>query len=262
VLSQIPDQWVAAVRRWLELTEPHCSAVDGRAAPDLPDRYFIFQTMVGVWPIEPERLDGYLEKALREAKRNSNWLEQNEPYERATKEFARALLEDQRFAADFEAFLADIAPRAVRATLGQVALKLTCPGIPDTYQGDELELRALVDPDNRRPVDWQLRSERLDFLLGGGRPGDSLGDHKLWLTAHLLGLRARRPEVSTGGYEPLAGGPGACVFLRGGRLLVAVALPRAGAGADPTVRDLPPVAGAMCSPVRSARSTAACRCQA
>jgi (1->4)-alpha-D-glucan 1-alpha-D-glucosylmutase len=239
VLSQIPDQWVAAVRRWLELTEPQCSGVDGRAAPDPPDRYFIFQTLVGVWPIEPERLDGYLEKALREAKRNSTWLEQNEPYERAAKEFARALMDDQRFAADFEAFLADIAPRAARATLGQVALKLTCPGIPDTYQGDELELRALVDPDNRRPVDWQLRSERLDFLLGGGRPGDSLGDHKLWLTAHLLGLRARRPEVFTGGYQPLAGGPGACVFLRGGRLLVAVALPRAGADADPIVRDLP-----------------------
>jgi (1->4)-alpha-D-glucan 1-alpha-D-glucosylmutase len=239
VLSQIPEQWTAAVRRWLQLTEHHCSDVDGRPAPDLPERYFILQTLVGVWPIEPERLDGYLEKALREAKRNSNWVEQNEPYERAVTEFARALMDDEQFKADVEGFLADIAQPALRATLGQLVLKLTCPGVPDTYQGDELEFRALVDPDNRRPVDWDLRRERLDYLLGGGRPGDNLGDHKLWITARLLGLRARRPDVFTGAYTPLASGPAACAFMRGDQLLVAVSLPRAGEESDPIVRGLP-----------------------
>ncbi len=238
-LSQIPDRWVLAVRRWLELSERHGSEIDGRTAPDLAERYFIFQTLVGVWPIEPERLDGYLEKALREAKRNTNWVQQNAPYEQAVKDFARALMDDERFTVDFERFLDELAPLALRATLGQLLLKLTCPGIPDTYQGDELEFRALVDPDNRRPVDWELRRERLDYLLGGGRPGDNLGDHKLWLTARLLGLRTRRPEIFAGAYEPLAAGAGACVFLRGGQLLTAVALPRAGEDADPAVHGLP-----------------------
>ena len=240
VLSQIPERWVTVARGWLELSEKHCTPVDGRAAPDPQERYFILQTLVGVWPIEPERLDGYLEKALREAKRNSSWVQQNEPYEQAVKRFAGELAADERFRAELEAFLAEIGPRAARTTLAQLALKLTAPGVPDTYQGDELDFRALVDPDNRRPVDWELRRERLDHLLGGGRPGDSLGDRKLWLTSRLLGLRARSPEIFTGTYEPLDAGPAACVFLRGGALLTAVALPRAAHDEDPTVRGLPP----------------------
>ena len=239
VLSQIPERWAEAVGRWLELSELHCSEVGGRRAPDRAERYFLLQTLVGVWPIEPERLDGYLEKALREAKRHSNWVDQNADYEAAVKRFARALVNDAGFTAEFERFLEEMAPRALRATLGQLVLKLTCPGIPDTYQGDELELRALVDPDNRRPVDWELRRERLDYLLGGGRPGDNLSDHKLWLTARLLGLRTRRPEIFAAGYESLAAGPGACVFLRGGQLLTAVLLPRAGEDADPLAKGLP-----------------------
>ena len=240
VLSQIPERWVTVAREWIELTERHCTSLDGRVAPDLQERYFVLQTLVGVWPIEPERLDGYLEKALREAKRNTNWVEQNEPYEEAVKRFARALLDDGEFVAGVESLLADIAQRAQRTTLAQLALKLTAPGVPDTYQGDELEFRALVDPDNRRPVDWQLRRERLDHLLGGGRPADDLGDRKLWLTARLLGLRARSPEIFTGSYEPVPAGPAACVFIRGGRLLTAVALPRVGEDADPSVSGLPP----------------------
>jgi (1->4)-alpha-D-glucan 1-alpha-D-glucosylmutase len=171
----------------------------------------------------------------------------NEPYEQAVKSFARAIMEDERAVSALEQLLAEIAPRWWRATLGQLVLKLTSPGVPDTYQGDELEFRALVDPDNRRPVDWRLRRERLDFLLGGGRPGDTLGDHKLWITARLLGLRARSPELFTGGYSPLPAGPAACAFTRGAPggpgLLVAVALPRAGEEADPTVHDLPSGAG-------------------
>ncbi|MGH2862219.1 MAG: malto-oligosyltrehalose synthase, partial [Solirubrobacteraceae bacterium] len=238
-LSQIPERWTSVVRRWLERSEQHCTVLDGRVAPDPVERYFILQTLVGVWPIEPERLDGYLDKTLREAKRNSNWVAQNEPYEQAVKRFARALAADVGFRTELEAFLEEIAPRSWRSVLGQLALKLTAPGVPDTYQGDELEFRTLVDPDNRRPVDWQLRRERLDFLLGGGRPGDGLGDHKLWMTARLLGLRARRPDIFAGAYAPLAAGAAACVFMRGGELLVAVALPRAGEHGDPVVSGLP-----------------------
>jgi (1->4)-alpha-D-glucan 1-alpha-D-glucosylmutase len=240
VLSQIPERWVNATRRWLEFSEKHCTPVEGGVAPDLQERYFILQTLVGVWPIEPDRLDGYLEKALREAKRHTNWVEQNEPYEQAVLDFAHALAADAQFRAELDGFLEEIEAHALRTTLGQLALKLTAPGVPDTYQGDELEFRTLVDPDNRRPVDWQLRRERLDHLLGGGQPGDGLGDRKLWLTARLLGLRARRPEIFSGDYRALAAGTAACVFVRGGELLVAVALPRAGGDADPVVHGLRP----------------------
>jgi (1->4)-alpha-D-glucan 1-alpha-D-glucosylmutase len=240
VLSQIPERWVNATRRWLELSEKHCTPVDGRVAPDLPERYFVLQTLVGVWPIEPDRLDGYLEKALREAKRHTNWVQQNEPYEQAVLDFAHALAADAQFRTELDGFLEEIEAHTLRTTLGQLALKLTAPGVPDTYQGDELEFRTLVDPDNRRPVDWQLRRERLDHLLGGGRPGHGLGDRKLWLTARLLGLRTRRPEIFSGDYRALAAGLAACVFVRGGDLLVAVALPRAGEDADPVVHGLRP----------------------
>jgi len=239
VLSQIPERWSAVARRWLERSEAHCSQVDGRTAPDLVERYLVLQTLVGVWPIEPERLDGYLEKALREAKRNSSWIEPNGPYEAAVKRFARELVDEEGFRGELESFLREIAPRSLRATLGQLALKLTAPGIPDIYQGDELEFRALVDPDNRRPVDWRLRRERLDLHLLGGPPTDSLGDFKLWMTARLLGARRRRPELFRGSYEPLAVGPAACVFLRGGLLLTAVGLPRTGADPDPAVQGVP-----------------------
>ena len=236
VLSQIPERWASLARKWLGSSMRYCQEVEGHVAPDRQERYFILQTLIGVWPIEPERLDDYLEKALREAKRNSNWIEPREQYEQVVKRYARGLVADADFRAEFEDFLQEIGERTLRTTLGQLALKLTAPGVPDTYQGDELEFRALVDPDNRRPVDWELRRERLDHLLGGGRPGGDLSDHKLWMTAQLLGLRARRPEIFNDSYVRLEAGPGACVFMRGVGLLVAVALPRASAEPDPVVR--------------------------
>jgi len=245
-LTQVPDTWAAFARRWLSASAGLCGRVGRREAPDLPERYFIMQTLVGVWPIEPERLDGYLEKALREAKRNTSWVQQNGEWEQAVKGYARALVSDAAFRAEFEPFVADVAARAVRVVLGWLALKLTAPGIPDTYQGDELELRALVDPDNRRPVDWALRQERLAHLLGGGRPGDSLDELKLWVMARLLGLRLRRPELLLGAsYEPLDAGPAACAYVRGGGLLTVVALPRSGEvaagldGGEARMRGLP-----------------------
>jgi len=245
-LSQLPERWLGFAQRWLDVSQRHCGTAGGRPAPDAVERYFILQTLVGVWPVTLERLDGYLEKALREAKRNTSWIEPNLPYERAVKRYAQALAADDAFCTELEALLSELAPLVLRATLGQLVLKLTCPGVPDIYQGDEHEFLALVDPDNRRPVDFTLRRERLAALHAstGDGPADgaplSLGDLKLLVTARLLGLRRRRPELFCGRYEPLEAGAGACVFMRGEReLLVAVALPRAGTDADPLVRGLP-----------------------
>jgi (1->4)-alpha-D-glucan 1-alpha-D-glucosylmutase len=216
-LASMPEQWTEHVRRWLELTEP--LRTDG--APDDLERYFLFQTLLGAWPIEPERIQEYMQKALREAKRNSSWVEQNQPWEAAVTRFCRALYEDQSFLADFEPFVASVDRVGDRIAHGMLVLKLTAPGIPDIYQGDELPYRALVDPDNRRGVDWGERQSQLARLMGGGRPNAE--SHKLWLTARLLTLRIRRPEAFTGGYEPAPAGDRAVAFVRGGAVLVAVA---------------------------------------
>ncbi len=220
-LAGIAGDWCEHVERWMSDSERLC---DAAGAPDAIERYFIFQTLVGAWPIEPERLDAYLEKALREGKRNSSWLAPNADWEQAVKRFARSLLADRRFVEDFEPFVGRVARLGERSALAQVALKLTSAGIPDIYQGDELELRALVDPDNRRPVDWELREAQLRRLMGGGRASPDA--RKLWLIWRLLGLRARRPAAFApgAGYEPLDAGIDACAFVRGGQVVVSVAL--------------------------------------
>jgi (1->4)-alpha-D-glucan 1-alpha-D-glucosylmutase len=216
-LAGMAGEWTERVERWMEMSE---SLRSPEGAPDDVERYFIFQTLAGAWPIEFERLEAYLEKALREAKRNTNWVEVNPDWEDAVKRFARRLVEDPGFMADFQPFVARVASLGRRAALGQLALKLTSPGVPDVYQGDELEYRALVDPDNRRPVDWDLRQAQLRRLMGGGHP--STDAQKLWLISRLLGLRARRPEPFSGGYEPLDAGAYTCAFLRGGDVLTVV----------------------------------------
>ncbi|HUO71914.1 MAG TPA: malto-oligosyltrehalose synthase [Solirubrobacteraceae bacterium] len=218
VLASVAEEWREHVERWLDATEPLRSG----GAPDDVERYFIFQTLVGAWPIYSERIEAYMEKALREAKRNTNWVDQNEEWEQAVKRFCRALYGHRPFLDDFEPFVARVGAAGERAALGQLVLKLTCPGIPDTYQGDELSYRALVDPDNRRPVDWDFRQAMLRRLMGGSPPDDET--YKLFLTLRLLTLRARRPEPFAGGYEPLDAGPSACAYVRGGDLLVAVAV--------------------------------------
>jgi (1->4)-alpha-D-glucan 1-alpha-D-glucosylmutase len=236
-LSWMPDVWEARVRRWLELTKPMRS--DG--APDDLERYFIFQTLVGAWPIEADRLQQYMEKALREAKRNSNWIDQNADWEAAVAEFCARCLQDAAFRSELDDFVRELAFAGDRISLGTVALKLTAPGVPDIYQGDELPLRALVDPDNRRPVDWQLHRTMMGRLAGGATPEPEI--RKLWLTTGLLGLRIRRPAAFAGDYRPLPGGEGVVAYLRGNEVAVAVAtrpgLP-AGAlhGIDGTWRDV------------------------
>ncbi len=217
-LTAMPAAWASHVRRWFGLTEPLRS--DG--APDDQERYFIFQTLVGAWPIEPERVQAYMEKALREAKRNTDWIEPNPAWEDAVLGFCRALYEHEEFRADFEPFVRQVARTGDRFSLGQLTLKLTVPGVPDIYQGDELPYRALVDPDNRRPVDWDWRGSMLRRLMGGSPPDrETL---KLFLTLRLLGLRNRRREAFDGDYEPVAAGERTCAFLRGGDVLVVVAV--------------------------------------
>jgi (1->4)-alpha-D-glucan 1-alpha-D-glucosylmutase len=220
-LASMSAEWAAGTRRWFEITEP---LRDGDA-PDNVERYLLFQTLVGAWPISEERLEAYIEKALREAKRNTNWVAPNTDWEAAAKRFGRELCTYRPFLDEFEPFAARVAALGDRFALGQVALKLTAPGVPDIYQGDELPFRALVDPDNRRPIDWEWHRAMLDRLLGGSRPDGAT--FKLFLTMRLLGLRARHPAPFLGAYAPLEAGERACAFLRGADLLVVVAV-RAG----------------------------------
>jgi (1->4)-alpha-D-glucan 1-alpha-D-glucosylmutase len=210
-LSWIPDEWERLVR-----------SVRVAGGVDANDGYLALQAVVGAWPLTPERLDAYLEKALREGKRTSSWVDPDEAAERRVREYGRGLLEN----AEVEAFAARLRPLARRVVLGQLLLKLTCPGLPDIYQGDELEALALVDPDNRRPVDWNRRRDALSELRSGAAP--TVETEKLYLIWKTLELRARRPEAFSGDYAALDLGAGVCAFVRGGDVLVVV-----------PVRDLP-----------------------
>jgi (1->4)-alpha-D-glucan 1-alpha-D-glucosylmutase len=218
-ITAMPGEWVSAVTRWLELTEP-LQSPDG--APDDLERYFIFQTLAGAWPIELERIEAYMEKALREAKRNTNWIERNHEWEDGVKRFCRSLYSSRLFLDEFEPFVTALSRVGSRFALRQHVLKLTVPGVPDIYQGQELPVRSLVDPDNRRPVDWNWYQSMLRRLMGGGSPDPE--SVKLLVTLRLLGLRARRPEPFAGSYEPLPAGEDACAFLRGCDVLVVVAV--------------------------------------
>ncbi|MGH2916024.1 MAG: alpha-amylase family glycosyl hydrolase [Solirubrobacteraceae bacterium] len=222
-LTWIGDEWERGVRAWMAATEP----LRRGGAPDDAERYVLLQTLVGAWPLACERLERYALKALREAKRNTSWVDVDEPWEAAVVDFCRALYgsasEPRRVV---EELVARAAPLGERIALGMVALKLTAPGVPDIYQGDELELRALVDPDNRGAVDWELREALARRLAGGARVGgDEFETRKLWLTRRLLGLRIRRPAAlgPGGSYEPLDAGAAAVAYLRGGEVLVCVA---------------------------------------
>ena len=216
-ISRFADEWTELVARWHD-------EVGGLDDPN--EEYLVLQTLVGVWDPDDatvaERLEAYLEKALREAKVNTNWIDQDHAHEGEVKAFATRLLRDERFLGTFEPFARRVADEAQRAILGAVLLKLTCPGVPDIYQGDELPFLALVDPDNRRAVDWGLRRR----LLGSADEPE-----KLRVIRETLALRARRPSPFAAGYEPLDAGEGTCAFLRGAEVKVAVSV--RGALVDP-----------------------------
>jgi len=205
VLAVTAERFAEHAQAWRAL-----NAHDG--GPDWTEELLIYQTLLGAWPLEPDRLEAYVEKALREAKRNTSWVDPSEQWEGDVKRFCRALYENVRFRADFEPFAAEVAEAGDRAALGQLALRLTSPGVPDIYQGDEVTFLTLVDPDNRRPVDWERRRRALA----------DRSSPKLNLIRALLDLRERRPESWGGAEAPIEAGDATCAFRRGDDVLVAV----------------------------------------
>jgi (1->4)-alpha-D-glucan 1-alpha-D-glucosylmutase len=230
VLSELPEAWEHAARRWARHNRQHKQ--DGW--PDPNAEYLLYQTLVGAWPIDAGRAGAYLQKAAKEAKVHTSWTDQNAGYDHALAAFVSAVLGDPVFVADLESFLAEhqVIERGRVTSLAQTALLLTCPGVPDLYQGTEVWDLSLVDPDNRRPVDYARRRDLLGDLAGAG-PEAALdraddGGPKLWLIHRLLGHRRRHPAAygPGSGYEPLrVHGPRArsvVAFARTGGLAVVV----------------------------------------
>jgi (1->4)-alpha-D-glucan 1-alpha-D-glucosylmutase len=187
VLSEISPMWGLRVREWRRLNRSHKSQVNGVAAPSPNDEYLLYQTLVGAWPAESlgdpndeiafrERIENYMLKAIREAKENTSWINQNAAYEAAVLSFVRALLNpaaDNRFLEDFVPFQRRIARIGLWNSLSQTLLRLTCPGVPDIYQGNELWNFSLVDPDNRHPVDYVRSREIFENLKRWGSAPDT-----------------------------------------------------------------------------------------
>jgi (1->4)-alpha-D-glucan 1-alpha-D-glucosylmutase len=203
VLSEIPERWRQAVTRWADMNECHKQRCDGVLAPHHNDEYLLYQTLVGALPFEQDEYDGfpqrvrdYMIKAVREAKTCSNWVQPNEPYENACLRFVDRILdrsEENRFWGDFLFFQKDVAEYGIVNSLAQTTLKMTCPGLPDFYQGTELWDLSLVDPDNRRPVDFAKRTRFLSPMRESLDPppsGPALMDETL-----TVGLR-RQPAPS------------------------------------------------------------------
>jgi (1->4)-alpha-D-glucan 1-alpha-D-glucosylmutase len=214
VLSELPDEWASTVEAWRGAGTP--------LEPEL--EYLVWQTLVGAWPVSYERFEGYVVKSMREAKLRTSWTEPDADYEKAVLAWLRDLFADRARLAAVEEFVARLAPHARVNSLGQKLVQLTMPGIPDTYQGAELTDLSLVDPDNRRPVDFERRTELLRRLDEGHRPRD-LDEEKLLVTSRALRLRRSRPGWFGQGYEPITTDPHLVAFRRGGAVTVATRLP-------------------------------------
>ncbi len=249
VLSEIPGEWRAALSRWSRLNASTKILVDGQLAPDRNDEYLLYQTLVGAWPMENlpssavgefnrfrERIAAYMEKATLEAKVHTSWVNRNEEYDAAVQNFVLQVLDNRgkkRFLSDLQVFQFRVAYFGQFNSLGQVLIKLTSPGVPDIYQGTELWDFSLVDPDNRRPVDYPRRRSLLVELKNRvNEAGQDLipmarellehgqdGRIKLYLIYRTLNFRRLHPRLfSSGSYLPLEGmGPmkdHVCTFAR------------------------------------------------
>jgi (1->4)-alpha-D-glucan 1-alpha-D-glucosylmutase len=223
-LAGVAEEWRKEVERWFDLAAPLRTELGGRVAPDPTEEYLIYQTLVGVWPASAERVEEYVRKALREAKRNTNWVEPDEEWEGAVLEFCRGIYGPGELHDAIVAFSERHMPRGERASVGQLLLKLTTPGVPDVYQGDELWALSMVDPDNRRPVDSEERRATL-AVLDAGTPVDR-ANVKMHLIRRALSLRARRPQPFTGAYRPLHADGALCAFARGEDEIIAIAAVR------------------------------------
>lgn len=195
VITEIPAQWKTTIGRWSRMNAP----LRARNYPDRNTEYYLYQTLVGAWPISKERVIAHMEKATREAKQMTSWTQQNKEFEDALRSFIERLFDSQSFIEDLERFVERIVNPGRFNSLAQALLKFTAPGVPDTYQGCELWDLSLVDPDNRRPVDFTERRQLLSELANGmdleeiSRRSDS-GIPKLWLTHRALCLRRDHPE--------------------------------------------------------------------
>ena len=193
----------------------------------------IYQTLIGAWPLSKERLVAYMEKATREAKEQTSWTQQNKEFEDALNHFIERIYESQTFISEVESFVKRVLAAGHINGLAQSLLRYTAPGIPDTYQGGELWDLRLVDPDNRTPVDYELRQSMLNELKSGMTPEDIMrrsasGLPKLWVTHSALRLRREHPEWfgAEASYTPLiANGlkaPHVISFLRGKAVITLV----------------------------------------
>jgi (1->4)-alpha-D-glucan 1-alpha-D-glucosylmutase len=219
VLSELPGDWTEVVRRWVRIAP----------LPDPSLAHLIWQAAVGAWPISRERLQAYALKAAREAGVATTWQHPNERFESALRAMVDRVYDDPALHREVADFAASITPPGWSNSLSQKLLQLTMPGVPDTYQGTELWDYSLVDPDNRRPVDFGVRRELLGRIDEGWQPPiDHSGAAKLLVTSRTLRLRRRRPELFTE-YRPVfAVGMVAdhvLAFDRGGVVAVATRLP-------------------------------------
>lgn len=228
VLSEIPLRWYHAIRRWEQINRAKKIEWEGRAAPDVNEEYLLYQMLLGAWPLVEmdvdaraqfiQRMQEYMVKAIKEAKIHSSWINPNDEYEQAVRAFVRAILEpgeENQFLPDFLKFQALIAHAGISNSLSQTLIKITAPGVPDFYQGTELWDFNLVDPDNRRPVDYALRQTMLDSLrVEPGRDVAALVDRisahpadgriKLYLASRALNFRREHHRLFTeGAYQPL-----------------------------------------------------------
>ncbi|HUJ62857.1 MAG TPA: malto-oligosyltrehalose synthase [Kofleriaceae bacterium] len=224
VLSERPAAWADAVVGWRGRAERHW----GEIAPDRVIEYLLWQSLVGAWPIDAERVTAYARKAAREARLRTSWRTPDAAYEAALARWVAGVLGDRDLVAELAAFAAALAPRGDANALAQLLVKLTAPGVPDFYQGCERQARTLVDPDNRRPIDLAAAP-------------DELGEMKLALVRRVLALRRDRPELFAGTYTPLcAVGPRAervFAFARGDALITVVS--RLGPPDRETALDVP-----------------------
>ena len=217
-ISEIPDTWRRAVRRFRTVNRKHKHDVDGEQAPDANEEYLIYQTLAGAWPLDGmiteefiARIQEYMTKAIKEAKVNSSWIQPNDNWDAAVRDFIASILAPAKrnaFPDLFQPLAQRIAQLGAVNSLSQILIKLTAPGMPDIYQGTELWDLNLVDPDNRRPVDYAARRGAL-ASIGSATPEDLLsnwkdGRIKLFLTHKLLRYRREHFDLfASGDYLPV-----------------------------------------------------------
>jgi (1->4)-alpha-D-glucan 1-alpha-D-glucosylmutase len=226
VLSEMPAAWYRAVQGWRAMNRKNRVA----ELPDPLTEWLLYQTLVGAWPIEAERVLQYVEKAVREAKLHTSWQQPDQIYEGAISHFTSAVLRSRKFRASLGAFAGEVAVPGRSNSLALKLLTLCAPGVPDLYQGSELWDFSLVDPDNRRPVDYELRARFLAEAQEVPLAADAVGLTKLEVVRRALALRAKRPAAfgpgRRGAYQPLvATGPAAehvVAFGRGGEVACVV----------------------------------------